>query len=85
MFAVAAFGGAWYFAFEAAHTKNTTSGALLLVLVGLALAWDAVLWLIGAVVVIAIFTAIFNGIAAMPVSVAIIIGALIIASSNERR
>lgn len=81
--AVIALGLAWYLAFDEPRTKNTTTAAWLLLFTGLALAWDALLWLLGAGVVIAIFVFLFKGIAALPVSVAIIIGAFIIASSMD--
>lgn len=80
LFAVIAFSIAGYLAFNQTG-KDDTTWAWLAGLAGAVLAWDALLWLIGAVILIAILNAIFSGIAALPVSAAIIIGALIIASA----
>jgi hypothetical protein len=57
----------------------------LLAIAGALLALDALLWLLGAGIVIGLFVALFKGIAALPVSVAVIIGALIIASAVSNK
>jgi hypothetical protein len=80
MLAIAAFGFAGYVAMHGT-SKDDSSLAGFLAVVGALLALDAILWLLGAGIVIAIFVAVFKGIAALPVSVAVIIGALIIASA----
>ncbi len=48
------------------------------------LAGQGVLWLVGIGILIAVGTIVFKGIAALPVSVAIILGAVIIASALKR-
>ena len=78
--AVAAFGLAGYLALNGT-TKNESTWAVLAAVGGALLAWDALLWLIGAGILIALAIAVFSGMAALPVSVAVIIGALIIASA----
>lgn len=78
--AVVAFSIAGYLAINGT-SKNESTWALLLAIAGAMFAWDALLWLIAAGMAIAIVSALFSAVAALPVSIAIIIGALIIASA----
>lgn len=81
--AAASLFGAYYFAFESG-ARNTGVGALAFVVLAAALAWEAALWMLGISLVIGIGYAVISGIASLPVSVAIIIGAIIIASAINR-
>lgn len=84
-YAIAAlcFYGAYYFAFEDNRPKAWL-GSTCALIVGLVFAREMSLWLIGIGVVCLIGWALFAGIAALPISVAVIVGALIIASALKK-
>ena len=71
---------AYLFATDSTH-KNSGWGTLLFAVFALILARELGMWLLG----IALVWALFAGVAALPVSVAVIIGALIIASAVRKK
>lgn len=75
---------AYWFATDST-SKNAGWGIACAVIIGLFLARELSLWVIGIGVVISVLSGLFAGLAALPVSVAIIIGALIIASSLGKK
>lgn len=72
-----------YFLLQENASKNWAGAAAALV-VGMALAHELFKWVLGAVVVAGLCWMLFAGIAALPLSAAIIIGALIIAGAVNR-
>lgn len=85
-YAIAAlcFYGAYYFAFEDTG-KKAGLAAVCALIVGFVFARELGLWLLGLALVVGIGWALFAGIAALPVSVAVIVGALIIASAVRKK
>lgn len=82
--AAVCFYGAYYFAFEDTG-KKAGLAAVCALIVGFVFARELGLWLLGLAVVGGIGWALFAGIAALPVSVAVIVGALIIASAVGKK
>ena len=85
-YAIAAvcFYGAYYFAFEDTG-KKAGLAAVCALIVGFVFARELGLWLLGLALVIGIGWGLFAGIAALPVSIAVIVGALIIASAVSKK
>jgi hypothetical protein len=85
-YAIAAlfFYAAYYYAFESTD-KRAGWLAISGLIGGLVFARELGLWLLGLVVVLGIGWALFAGIAALPVSLAVIVGALIIAGALSKR
>lgn len=85
-YAIAAlcFYGAYYLAFEETG-KKAGLAAVCALIVGFVFARELGLWLLGFAVVGGIVWALFAGIAALPISVAVIIGALIIAGAVSKK
>lgn len=78
------FWGAWYLAFEDTGRKSGWL-AMFAVLAGFYFARELGKWLLGLGLLLGVGWLLFAGIASLPVSVAIIIGALIIASAVKNR
>lgn len=78
--------GIFWFAFELAQTdhKNKWIFTIVVACMGIAVVHELILFLLGAGVVIGILVFGFNIVAALPVSIAVIIGALIIASAVKK-
>lgn len=75
--------GAYVSAFQS-NEKNALSGALFCVFASFFFAQEVGVWLVGLTVVAGMFWGFFTGIAALPTSAAIIIGAVIIALALQR-
>lgn len=85
LIAVACLYGAYHLTFVESSAKSSGLGALCFVVIAAFCAREAALWLLGIGLVVAVGWALYAGIAALPVSAAVIIGALIIASAISRR
>lgn len=85
LMAAAAAYGSYYFAFEDSSGKNSGWLSVGLLILTVALARELGFWLLGIGVVCLIGWALLSGVAALPVSVAVIIGALIIASAVGKK
>lgn len=83
LIAALCFYGSYYFAFEY-KDKRAALLALFSLIAGLALARELGKWLLIAAAVVGVGWAVFAGIAALPVSAAIVIGAIIIAFAVRR-
>lgn len=85
-YAIAAlcFYGAYFFAFES-NDRRAGLAAVCAVIVGFVFAREIGLWILGLSIIVGIGWALFAGIAALPVSVAVVIGAVIIASAVGKK
>lgn len=84
LLAASCFWGAYESSQVETFDKRQTLFTLVLVGLGLWLSKEAALWLAGLAVVVGLFALLFAGVAALPLGVAVIIGALIIASAMRR-
>jgi len=83
--AAAALYGSYYFAFEDRSDKNSDWLSVGLLILAMVLARELGLWVLGIGVLCLVGWAVFAGLAALPLSAAVILGAIIIALAVSKR
>lgn len=75
----------FWWAYDMSQDPKVKTGAVVLITLGAMMAaYDLILWVVGIALVIGVLSLVFHWIAAIPVGVAVIIGALIIASAVKK-
>lgn len=75
----------FWWVYDMSQDPKVKTGAIVMITLGAMMAaYDLILWIIGIALVIGVLSLAFHWIAAIPVSVAVIIGALIIASAVKK-